>query len=81
MGKPNLFIKFETMLAISIKIVVWSLVIRLSHGEYIAMKKRTRGTETSQYLEERTSTETPLVVASEHGPGYTKSNILSELTI
>ena len=33
------------------------------------MEKRTRGTETSQYLEERTSTETPLVVASERGPG------------
>jgi hypothetical protein len=31
--------------------------------------KLTRGTETSQYLEERTSTETPLVVASERGPG------------
>jgi hypothetical protein len=31
--------------------------------------RRTRGTETSQYLEERTSTETPLVVASERGPG------------
>src|SRR5258706_12885513 len=31
--------------------------------------KQTQGTETSQYLEERTSTETPLVVASEHGPG------------
>ena len=31
--------------------------------------KQTRGTETSQYLEERTSTETPLVVASERGPG------------
>src|SRR5258708_16199987 len=30
--------------------------------------KRTQGTETSQYLEERTSTETPLVVASENGP-------------
>ena len=28
----------------------------------------TRGTETSQYPEERTSTETPLVVASERGP-------------
>jgi hypothetical protein len=44
-------------------------VIRLSHTEYIGMKKRTRGTETSQYLEERTSTETPLVVASESGLG------------
>jgi hypothetical protein len=31
--------------------------------------KLTRGTETSQYPEERTSTETPLVVASESGPG------------
>ena len=31
--------------------------------------KLTRGSETSQYLEERTSTETPVVVASEPGPG------------
>ena len=31
--------------------------------------KQTEGTETSQYLEERTSTETPRVVASESGPG------------
>ena len=31
--------------------------------------KRTQGTETSKYLEERTSTETPLVVASETGTG------------
>jgi hypothetical protein len=29
----------------------------------------TRGTETSKYPEERTSNETPLVVASERGPG------------
>ena len=35
----------------------------------IPQGKRTRGTETSQYLEERTSKETPLVVASERGPG------------
>ena len=32
-------------------------------------KKRTQGTETSKYLQERTSTETPQVVASERGPG------------
>jgi hypothetical protein len=32
-------------------------------------RERTRGTETSKYPEERTSTETPLVVASERGPG------------
>ena len=31
--------------------------------------KLTRRTETSQYPVERTSTETPLVVASESGPG------------
>jgi hypothetical protein len=37
--------------------------------EYIGFEKRTRGTETSQYLEEKTSTEIPLVVASERGPG------------
>src|SRR3546814_11097818 len=38
-------------------------------SEYIALVKRTRRTETSQYPEERTSTETPLVVASARGPG------------
>ena len=31
--------------------------------------RQTRGTETSQYLEEQTSTEIPLVVASERGTG------------
>ena len=43
--------------------------IKVFWAEYIGSKKRTRGTETSQYLEERTSTETPVVVASEPGPG------------
>ena len=33
----------------------------------IGLVKRTRGTETSQYPEEKTSTEIPLVVASERG--------------
>ena len=42
---------------------------RYYQGEYIALVKRTRGTETSQYLEEKTSTEIPLVVASERGVG------------
>ena len=32
-------------------------------------RELTQGTETSKYLEERTSKETPLVVASERGPG------------
>ena len=35
----------------------------------IGLVKRTRRTETSQYPEEKTSTEIPLVVASESGPG------------
>jgi hypothetical protein len=35
----------------------------------IALVKRTRRTETSKYPEEKTSTEIPLVVASERGPG------------
>ena len=42
---------------------------KVSSPEFIGVLKLTRGTETSQYLEERTSTETPLVVASERGPG------------
>ena len=48
------------------------LVWGYSHSpaaEFIGRKERTQGTETSKYLEERTSTETPLVVASERGPG------------
>ena len=44
-------------------------VDKVSQIEYIDLVKRTRGTETSQYLEEKTSTEIPLVVASERGPG------------
>jgi len=42
---------------------------RYEAPEYIGGFKRTQGTETSKYLEERTSTETPLVVASERGSG------------
>ena len=42
---------------------------KVSDPEFIGIKKQTQGTETSKYLEERTSTETPLVVASERGPG------------
>ena len=69
MGKPNLSVKFEPIRQSSDRRVVWSLVVRLSYDEYIVIEKQTRGTETSQYPEERTSTETPLVVASERGPG------------
>src|SRR3974390_640808 len=42
-------------------------------SELIGGFKQTQGTETSQYLEERTSTETPLVVASERGLGQWRS--------
>ena len=42
---------------------------KVSDPEFIGIKKQTQGTETSKYLEERTSTETPLVVASERGRG------------
>jgi hypothetical protein len=50
---------------------IWISVIKRKYEtpEYIGGFKQTRGTETSQYPEERTSTETPLVVASERGPG------------
>ena len=40
-----------------------------SGAEPMGVRRRTRGTETSQYPEERTSTETPLVAASGRGPG------------
>ena len=35
--------------------------------EYIGSRRRTRGTETSQYPQEKKSTEIPQVVASERG--------------
>ena len=35
--------------------------------EYIGFGRRTRGTETSQYLQEKKSTEIPSVAASERG--------------
>jgi hypothetical protein len=38
-----------------------------SPPEYIGREKRTQGTETSKYLEEKKSTEIPRVVASEIG--------------
>ena len=39
----------------------------------IGLVKRTRRTETSQYPEEKTSTEIPLVVASERGLGQCRA--------
>src|SRR5919202_1459226 len=43
----------------------------LPHAESIGMQEASRGTETSQYPEERKSTETPRVVASERGSAQT----------
>ena len=63
MGKPGFSINAQTSLLVCV------LVGQSSHAEYIGMEKRTRRTETSQYPEEKTSTEIPLVVASERGPG------------
>ena len=40
-------------------------------GEYIALRRQTRGTETSQYPEEKKSTEIPVVVVSEPGGAQT----------
>ena len=54
-------------------------------SEYIAHEKQTWRTEISKYPEERTSTETPLVVTSERGPGQwlecKNENNLERLTI
>jgi hypothetical protein len=43
----------------------------LSQTEYIGLERRTRGTETSQYPQEKKSKEIPLVVASERGRAQT----------
>ena len=40
-------------------------------AEFIGFGRRTRGSETSQYPEERKSNEIPLVAASETGRGQT----------
>ena len=42
-------------------------VYTVPHTEYIGVLERTQGSETSQYLKEKKSTEIPLVVASERG--------------
>src|SRR5215470_9645111 len=43
-----------------------------SRAEFIGTEKPSRGSETSQYPDERKSKETPQVAASERGPGQTK---------
>ena len=76
MGKPN----STASDILTISVVIVSEAYELSLSEYIGLKKRTRRTETSQYPEEKKSTEIPLVVASERGSGQwpiaTKSKVL-----
>ena len=50
-------------------------MIRYQPLNKIGGLKRTRGTETSKYPKERTSTETPSVAASERGPGQWQCGI------
>ncbi len=47
--------------------------VQSSHGEYIAMTKVTRGTETSKYPQEEKETSIPKVAASEMGRAQTRS--------
>ncbi len=45
-------------------------------AEHIGQMEGTRGTETSQYPEEKKSTETPLVAASERGRAQTRGDLV-----
>ena len=45
-------------------------------AEHIGLMEGTRGTETSQYPEEKKSTETPLVAASERGRAQTNGDLV-----
>lgn len=51
----------------------WSNV-QSAFTEYIGNCGETQGSETSQYLKEKKSTEIPQVVASERGRGQTRSS-------
>ena len=81
MGKPTFT---DPDILISFEVLVSRFVLGIFTWIY-RVKKQTRGTETSQYPEERTSTETPLVVASERGSGQWlykyNQNKLESLTI
>jgi len=43
------------------------------HTEYIGVRGKTQGSEPSQYLQEKKSTEIPQVAASERGPAQTRA--------
>ena len=67
MGKP--ISEIENYWLVFDRLVVFDFLSEIFYTEYIGVKKQTRGIETSKYPEERTSIETPLVAASERGPG------------
>ena len=72
MGKPTsdtLYFKYVVNLRIGHVFGLQGIDKKYLFLNKIGKKKRTRGTETSKYPKERTSTETPVVVASETGPG------------
>ena len=50
--------------------------LRSPRAEHIGPEEGTRGTETSQYPEEKKSTETPLVAASERGRAQTSGDLV-----
>ena len=81
MGKPT-FTDFDILFT-SVSIVS-EFVLGINNWIH-RLLKQTRGTETSQYEEESTSTETPLVVASERGSGQRlykyNQNKMESLTI
>src|SRR3712207_8674761 len=56
----------------------YTTLFRSIPGRIHGPGRRTRGTETSQYPEEKTSTEIPRVVASERGPGQWPVHVRSE---
>ena len=59
----------DSLLSITFSVVVMDEVLKTESldkyflPEYIGFKEQTQGTETSKYLEERKSIDTPLVVA------------------
>ena len=56
------------------------IYLRAPRAEHIGPEEGTRGTETSQYPEEKKSTETPLVAASERGRAQTGGDLVVLLT-
>ena len=54
--------------------------LRTPQAEHIGLMEGTRGTETSQYPEEKKSNETPLVAASERGRAQTGGVLVVLLT-